>query len=64
MKKNIMITVYAITTISLEKRTLYLETGLDKYILKVPFAYSPETISAATIVAKNGICPTRIAMIK
>ena len=56
--------MYAITTISLEDRTLYLETGLDKYILKVPFAYSPETISAATIVAKNGIWPTRIAMIK
>ena len=37
------------TIISFDKRTFTLETGRDKYILNVPLAYSPETISDATI---------------
>ena len=52
------------TIVSLERRTIFLETGLDRYILNVPFEYSPDTISDATIVAKNGICPVKIAMIR
>ena len=56
--------MYNITIISLLIRTCPLDTGLDRYILKVPFEYSPDTISDATIVAKKGICPIRIAIIR
>ena len=43
------------TTANLENKILNLFTGLVKYNLNVPFEYSPDTISEATIVDKNGI---------
>ncbi len=50
-----MTIVYKTTMISFEESTFIRDTGRDKYILKVPLAYSPETISDATMVAKKGI---------
>ena len=55
--------MYSITTISLDNRTRLRETGLVRYILKVPLEYSPETISDATIVDKKGIWLIKIAII-
>ena len=40
-----------------------LETGRERYSLKVPFEYSPDTISAAIIVDRNGIWVINTAMI-
>ena len=55
-KKNpISSVVYPITISSLLISTLDLEMGLVKYNLKVDFEYSPEKISAAIIVDKNGM---------
>ena len=50
-----MTIVYMLTMTSFDIRIIFRDTGLDRYILNVPFEYSPDTISDATIVAKNGI---------
>ena len=55
--------MYKRQIISFERRTIFLLTGLVRYILNVPFEYSPETISDATIVLKNGIWLIKIAII-
>ena len=57
------IIVYEITIVSLERRIIFLETGRERYILNVPFEYSPDTISDATIVLKNGIWLISMAII-
>ena len=59
-----MTIVYTLTMISFDIRIILRDTGRDRYILNVPFEYSPDTISDATIVAKNGIWPVNIAIIK
>ena len=55
--------MYPRTINNFERRTLFLLIGLVRYILNVPLEYSPETISDATIVLKNGIWLIKIAII-
>ena len=50
------------TIINLLIKILFLLTGRVRYILNVPLEYSPETISEATIVDKNGIWLIKIAI--
>ena len=59
-----MTVVYKNTTSIFEMNTELLDIGLVKYILNVPFEYSPEIISDGMIVDKNGICVIRIAIIR
>ena len=47
--------VYKYYIISLLRSIFHLDTGRERYSLKVPFEYSPDTISAAIIVDKNGM---------
>ena len=49
--------------ISLLRSIFDLGIGRERYSLKVPFEYSPDTISAAIIVDKNGIWVINTAMI-
>ncbi len=50
-----MTVVYKNTTSIFEMNTELLDIGRVKYILNVPFEYSPEIISDGMIVDKNGI---------
>ena len=47
--------MYRNTTNILEIKTELLDIGRVKYILNVPFEYSPDIISEGIIVDKNGI---------
>ena len=47
---------------SLLSNTFFRDIGLVKYILNVAFEYSPETISEATIVERNGMWLINIAI--
>ena len=49
--------------INFESKTIFLLIGLVRYIRNVPFEYSPDTISDATIVLKNGIWLISMAII-
>ena len=54
-KYNIIVVVYNNTTATFDINSFVRDIGLVRYILKVPFEYSPDIISDGTIVDKNGI---------
>ena len=62
-KYNIIVVVYNNTTATFDINSFVRDIGLVRYILKVPFEYSPDIISDGTIVDKKGICEIRMDMI-